>query len=183
MHFAHAWESDIDLVWAMINVCRCSHIFEVLLYCWKCWSLANLPRCHPLFSFCASNYYVIMRNCYQWTNWAWRYLVSESSFSCQSETFCSAKIFSLFFVCQVITLHHTKKMSDHIWVNEGVKFCKIHSQWWQCCRSVIAILWKRSPWLASKRGNSARRQACKLECVLQLDVLRGIIDFATSSSQ
>ncbi len=127
MHFAHAWESDIDLVWAMINVCRCSHIFEVLLYCWKCWCLANLPRCHPLFSFCASNYYVIIRNCYQWTNWAWRYLVSESSFSCQSETFCSAKFFSLFFVCQVITLHHTKKMSDHIWVNEGVKFCKIHS--------------------------------------------------------
>lgn len=30
-------------------------------------------------------------------------------------------------MCQVITLHHTKKISDHIWVNEGVKFCKIQS--------------------------------------------------------
>jgi hypothetical protein len=68
-----------------------------------------------------------MCNCYQWTNWAWRYLVSESSFSCQSETFCTVKFFSLFSVCQVITLYHTKKMLDNIWVNEGVKFCKIQS--------------------------------------------------------
>ncbi len=40
--------------------------------------------------------------------------------------FLYSEIFLTVFVCQGITLHHTKKMLDHIWVNEGVKFCKIH---------------------------------------------------------